>query len=215
MTEKFLMELAMLKQDTTEMAHFGRDMLNESITVLMKEDVTSASKIKQRRKRLQELSSGLEDRAYQLIALYQPMAKDMRTIVCTLKMIAAAERIGRYGKDIANMAKHVQNQPDITHPILIPQMANMVTGMIDDAISAYRNEDLALIKDFSSRDDKVDTLWHSFFREMLTFMMENPAAINRCTYYIMVARYLERSGDHACKMAENVHFMVTGERIEI
>jgi len=205
----------MLKQDTIKMAHFGRDMLNESITVLMKEDVTSASKIKQKRKPLRELTFGLEDRAYQLIALYQPMAKDMRTIVCTLKMIAAAERIGRYGKDIANMAKHVQNQPDVTHAVLIPQMAEQVTGMIDDAISAYGNEDLALIRNFSSRDNTVDTLWHSFFREMLLFMRENPATINRCTYYIMVARYLERSGDHACKMAENVHFMVTGERIEI
>jgi len=205
----------MLKQDTIDMARFARDMLNESITVLMKEDVTSASRIKQKRKPLQELTFSLEDRAYQLIALNQPMAKDMRTIVCTLKVIAAAERIGRYGKDIANMAKHVQNQPEVTHPVLIPQMADQVTGMIDDAISAYGNEDLALIRDFSSRDDSVDTLWHSFFREMLTFMMENPETINRCTYYIMVARYLERSGDHACKMAENVHFMVTGERIEI
>jgi phosphate transport system protein len=215
MAEKFHTELAMLKQDTIDMARFARDMLNESITVLMKEDVTSASRIKQKRKPLQELTFSLEDRAYQLIALNQPMAKDMRTIVCTLKVIAAAERIGRYGKDIANMAKHVQNQPEVTHPVLIPQMADQVTGMIDDAISAYGNEDLALIRDFSSRDDSVDTLWHSFFREMLTFMMENPETINRCTYYIMVARYLERSGDHACKMAENVHFMVTGERIEI
>ena len=215
MAEKFHTELAMLKQDTIDMARFARDMLNESITVLMKEDVTSASRIKQKRKPLQELTFSLEDRAYQLIALNQPMAKDMRTIVCTLKVIAAAERIGRYGKDIANMAKHVQNQPEVTHPVLIPQMADQVTGMIDDAISAYGNEDLALIRDFSSRDNTVDTLWHSFFREMLTFMMENPETINRCTYYIMVARYLERSGDHACKMAENVHFMVTGERIEI
>jgi len=90
-----------------------------------------------------------------------------------------------------------------------------VTAMIDDVTTSFEKENLVLIKDFSSRDDDVDALWHSIFRETLTFMMENPKTITRSTYYIMAARYLERSGDHACKMAENVHYAITGERIEI
>jgi phosphate transport system protein len=215
MTEKFHTELAILKQDTLEMARFAQDMLKESIVILMNEDVTRDADVKNNTKRIRELTASLEDRAYQLIALNQPMAKDMRTIVCTLKIISAAERIGRYGKGISYMAKQVQNQPEVSQPGLIPHMADQVTGMIDDVISSYGDGDLARISDLSLREDTVDMLWHSFFREMLTFMMENPATINRCTNYIMVARYLERCGDHACKMAENVHFMVTGERIEV
>ncbi len=214
MTEKFRTELALLKHDTIEMARFAQDMLKESIVVLMNEDIPKAAEFKQKKNYLRELSPGLEQRAYQMIAMNQPMAKDMRTIVCTLKIIAAAERIGRYGKVIANMTKHVHNQPAVSQSMVIPQMADQVIGMIDNAISAYKNEDITLIRDFSSRDDVVDTLWHSFFQEMVPYMKENPTTVERGTYYIMVARYLERSGDHACTIAENVRFMISGERID-
>jgi len=204
----------MLKQDTLEMVQSARDMLSESVNALIKKDSTMAMQVVSKKKHIREVTITLEDRTYQLIALYQPMAKDMRVIVCILKMITAAERIGRYGKDIANMVKHLQNQPDFAQPLPIAHMAEQVTGMIDDAITAFDTGSLESIKDFSSRDDTVDALWHSIFRETLTFMIENPKTITRSTYYIMVARYLERSGDHACKMAENIHYMVTGDRIE-
>jgi phosphate transport system protein len=215
MSEKFHTELDRLKQDTAEMVQFARDMLSESLNALTGQDTTKALHVVSKKKHIREVTITLEDRTYQLIALYQPMAKDMRVIACILKMITAAERIGRYGKDIANMVKHLNDQPGFMQPLPIPHMAEQVLGMIDDAITAFETENLETIKDFSSRDDTVDALWHSIFRETLTFMMENPKTITRSTYSIMVARYLERSGDHACKMAENIHYMVTGERIEI
>jgi len=215
MSEKFHTELNRLKQDTTEMVQFARDMLSESVNALNGQDTAKALQVVSKKKQIRDVTITLEERTYQLIALYQPMAKDMRVIACTLKMITASERIGRYGKDIANMVKHLQDQPDFTQPLPIPHMAEKVLGMIDDVIVAYETENLEAIKNFSSRDDTVDALWHSIFRETLTFMMENPKTITRSTYSIMVARYLERSGDHACKMAENIHYMVTGERIEI
>jgi phosphate transport system protein len=215
MSEKFHTELNRLKLDTTEMVQFARDMLSESVNALNGQDTAKALQVVSKKKQIRDVTITLEERTYQLIALYQPMAKDMRVIACTLKMITASERIGRYGKDIANMVKHLQDQPDFTQPLPIPHMAEKVLGMIDDVIVAYETENLEAIKNFSSRDDTVDALWHSIFRETLTFMMENPKTITRSTYSIMVARYLERSGDHACKMAENIHYMVTGERIEI
>ena len=141
----------------------------------------------------------LEERTYQLIALYQPMAKDMREIACMLKIISSSERIGRYGKDIANMVKHLKDQPEFVQPLPILHMAGLVSGMIDDAIHAFESESIEPIKDFSRRDDTVDSLWHSVFRETLTFMMENPKTITRGTYYIMVARYLERSRGNALR----------------
>lgn len=215
MSEKFHTELNRLKQDTLDMARFARNMLCDSLQVLTAENIEAAKEVASRKKHIREMTIELEERIYQLIALYQPMAKDMRVVACMLKIISSAERIGRYGKDIANMAKHIKGQPEFVQPLPIVHMAGLVNGMIDDCIRAFETDSINPIKDFSKRDDTVDALWHSVFREILTFMMENPRTITRGTYYIMVARYLERSGDHSCKMAENIHYMVTGERIEI
>jgi len=215
MSDKFHTELNRLKQDTTEMVLFSRYMLSESLNALFNQDTAQALQVYAKKKQIREVTIALEDRSYQLIALYQPMAKDMRLIACTLKMITAAERIGRYGKDIADMVKDLKDQPDFPQRLPIPHMADLVLGMIDDVIIAYKTENFDPIKNFTSRDDTVDALWLSILREMLTFMMENPQTITRSAYYIMVARYLERSGDHACKMAENIHYMITGEWIEI
>ena len=157
----------------------------------------------------------LEEHCYHLIALNQPMAKDMRFIACTLKVINASLRIGRYGKIIAKIVKEISDKPHIANLMSIPHMADLVIEMVDDAIAAYESDNLTLIEGFSARDDTVDALRHSIFREGITYMMEDPKNISRCTHYIMVARYLERCADHACKIAENVHYMETGERIEI
>jgi len=215
MAEKFHTELDRLKQDTIELTQLARKMLSDAVDALLVQDCTKAMDVVSKKRLLREQTIGLEDRAYQMIALHQPMAKDMRVIVCILKMVTAAERIGRYGKDIANMTKRLKDQPEFVQPLPMSHMAELVTGMIDDAVTSFKTENLDLIKDFSLRDDTVDALWHTIFRETLTFMMEDPRVITRSTYYIMVARYLERSGDHACKMAENIHYMITGERIEI
>jgi phosphate transport system protein len=215
MSEKFHAELKTLKMDMLDLAGFSREMLCDSLKALTTEDTEAANEVASRKMHVQETIIELEERTYQLIALYQPMAKDMREIACMLKIISSAERIGRYGKDIANMVKHIKGQPDFVQPLPVVHMAGLVNSMIDDVIHAFETESIVPLRDFSRRDDIVDSLWHSVFRETLTFMMENPKTITRGTYYIMVARYLERSGDHACKMAENVHYMVTGKRIEI
>ena len=215
MAEKFHSELEQLRKETLEMARFSRDMLHDALMALMEQDIDRAKEIVARKKQIRETTQNLEEKTYQLIAMNQPMAKDMRVIACTLKIITSAERIGRYGKDIANMVTYMQGQPDFARPLPIGHMADLVIAMIDDTLAAYETENPDLIDGLSPRDDAVDALWHSIFRETLTFMMESPKMITRATYSIMVARYLERSGDHACRMAENIHYMVTGERIEI
>lgn len=209
------MELNLLKEDTIDMARFARTMLADAVQTLVTDDVDRAKEVKSRKREIQERTISLEERAYQLIALYQPMAKDMRVIVCLLKMISAAERVGRYGKDIASITRHLQDQPSFPKEPPLDHMSSLVTAMIDDAIIAFETENLKLIRDLTQRDDVVDDLWHSIFRQALTIMMEDPRTITRYTSYIMAARYLERSADHACKMAENIHYAVLGERIEI
>ncbi|MFA5269556.1 MAG: phosphate signaling complex protein PhoU [Methanoregula sp.] len=215
MAEKFHAELENVKKDTVTMALLGRSMLKDAVDALVRQDKELAATVVGKKERIHEREVELEERCYQLIALNQPVAKDMRTIACTLKVITASVRIGRYGKVIANIVKEIADRPHISHMMSIPHMAELVIDMIDDAIRAYETGTLRLIDDFSSRDDTIDALRHSIFREGITHMMEDPRSITRCTHYIMVARYLERCADHSCKTAENVHYMETGERIEI
>ena len=215
MAEKFHTELKNLKTETLEMAHLGRFMLRTAVDALIRQDRELAASVVARKEDIHTMEVRLEERCYQLIALNQPMAKDMRVIACTLKVITASLRIGRYGKVIANIAKKISDQPHIANLMSIPHMADLVTDMIDDSIEAYEKDTLTEISDFSARDDTIDALRQSIFREAITYMMEDPKSITRCTHYILVARYLERCADHACKIAENVHYMETGERVEI
>src|SRR4030042_3968755 len=119
----------------------------------------------------------LEEDALQLIALYQPMARDMRTIACCLKMIVDLNRIGRYGKDIAKVTTEIYPGPHIKKIITLPHMNDLACKMIDDARTAFITGDLLLIKDFSERDNDVDSLRYSVYRECVSYMMENPANI--------------------------------------
>jgi len=215
MAEKFHTELKNLKTETLEMAHLGRYMLRTAVDALIRQDKELAVSVVARKEEIHAMEIRLEERCYQLIALNQPMAKDMREIACTLKVITASLRIGRYGKVIANIVKKISDQPHIANLMSIPHMADLVVEMVDDSIEAYENDTLAGISEFSARDDTIDALRQSIFREGITYMMEDPKSITRCTNYILVARYLERCADHACKIAENVYYMETGERTEI
>ncbi len=215
MAEKFHTELSELRKEAVEMARFGRSMLRDSVDALIRQDEDLAVSVVERKEEIHKMEVRLEERCYQLIALNQPMAKDMRTIACTLKVITASLRIGRYGKVIANIVRDLSDNPHIANLMSIPHMAELVIDMVDDALEAYETDNLRLIEAFSSRDDTIDALRHSIFRQGITYMMEDPRTISRCTHYIMVARYLERCADHACKIAENVQYMETGERVEI
>jgi len=215
MVEKFHKELENLKKEVIEMGSLAKEMLFNAVEALKNRDVRLAEEVVSKKREIAEMDEKIEEKALRFIALYQPMAKDMRAIACILKMITYLTRIGRYGKDIANVAKKLAGKPHIAKLVEIPYMAELVCKMIDDALKAFETEDLSLIEDFSERDDSVDALRYSIFRECITYMMEDPKNITRCTHYAMIARYLERCADHACKIAEKVYYMVTGKRKEI
>jgi phosphate transport system protein len=215
MSEKFHTELEAVKKDTVSMTLFGRSMLKDAVDALIKQDREQAASVIARKGEIHTMEVNLEEQCYRLIALYQPMARDMRVIACTLKVITASMRIGRYGKVIAKIVMEISDKPHIAHMMSIPHMAELVMDVIDDAVRLYNTESPVPIADFTARDDTIDALRHSIFREGISHMMEDPRNITLCTHYIMIARYLERCADHACKIAENVHYMETGERIEI
>jgi phosphate transport system protein len=215
MVEKFHEELEDLKKDVLKMGQLATKMLKRSIEGLKNQDYKKADWVNIQKNKIAEMDEKNEEKAMRLIALYQPMAKDMRTIACCLKMITYLARIGRYGKDIANVAIEISSDKPVAKLVSIPYMNNLVCDMISDTLNAFKKEDLAPIKNLSNRDDDIDSLRYSIFRECLTYMMEDPKKINRCAHYMMIARYLERCADHACKMAEKISYMITGKRVEI
>ncbi len=215
MRSKFDEQLKKIKDDVVELGELAQRMLKDSIVALENQDVKLAAKIYTDKKKLMKMDNDIEHRCLQAISMYQPMAKDMRVIGASLKLITYLTRIGRYGKDIAKFVKELADKTHIAKLVSIPHMGEIVDSMISDALIAYRTEQSVDIRSFVDRDDDVDSLRDSIFREALTYMMEDNKNIKRCMYYVMIARYLERCADHACKISEKVNYMVTGKRVEI
>ena len=215
MVEKFHEELEEVKKDVVVMGRLAKDMLQSSVEAFKNLDSKKAEWVSSNKGTIAEMDDQIEDKTLRLITLYQPMAVDMREIACVLKMITYLNRIGRYGKDIAKLVEDWGDKRHVKKIVSIPYMADIVCKMIDDALDAFENKDVSKFAVFSERDDTVDGLRYSIFRECLSYMMEDPKVVTCCTQYIMVARYLERCADHACKMAEKINYMVTGQRVEI
>jgi len=215
MSEKFHAELDALKKDVLDMGMLARDMLWKSIEALRDRDKAKADWVQSKKGALADLDEHIEDEALKLIALHQPMAEDMRAIATTLKLNTYLARIGRYGKDIAKVSIEINGLPQLSKIVSIPYQAELVCSMIDDALAAFETGDISKLKTLTEREDTVDALRYAIFRECVSYMMEDPKNITICSHYIMISRYLERCGDHACKMAEKIHYMVTGDRIEL
>ena len=215
MVSKFHTEIASLKGDVLAMGNLAQSMLGQSMVALKTQDVALAATIDGKKQKLADYDDRIEQKCLRLTALNQPMAKDLRTIAASMKVTTSLYRIGRYGKDIAIIVPELAGAPHVGNLVNLPHMGEIVDGMITDVMVAFEREDLSVIADIQSREEVVDALRYSIFRESLTYMMEDPKNITRCTNYVMIARYLERCGDHACKIAEKVHYMVTGDRIEI
>lgn len=215
MVEKFHIELKQTKKDVDNMGLLAKEMLTKSIEALIDLDKEKANWVISNKIKLADMDDKIEEKALRLIALYQPMARDLREIACILKMITYLNRIGRYGKDIAKLVFEFEKEGHVKKLISIPHMADIVEGMINDALYAFETGDLSKFNDFIDRETTVDELRYSIFRECLSYMIEDPKVITRCTYYIIIARYLERCGDHACKIAEKIVYMVIGQRVEI
>jgi phosphate transport system protein len=216
MIQKFHDDLKDVKNEVLKMGYVARDMLTDSIHALENRDMDLAKKVHGQRTVIADMDYDIEKKAFRLVALYQPVAKDMREIACILKMNTYLTRIGRYGKDIAKITLDVFSEmPHVKKMVSIPYMGSIVEGMINNALKAFDTGDISSFEDFAKRDETIDELRYSIFRECLSYMMEDPKTIKACTEYIIIARYLERCGDHACKMAEKIIFMVTGNRVEI
>lgn len=214
MSDKFQIELKKLKDYTLEMGDFSVSMFKDSLTALKNMDEELANDVINRKRRLADYNDAIDDETLRILTLYHPVASDIRLISCISQMNTSLYRLGRNGKDIAELITTLPNTPHLKVFNSICHMGDYVVEMINDVLESCRTGDTSKLLDLENRDNYVDDLQEAIFRESFTYMMEDNRNISRCIEYVMVSRYLERMGDHACLMGEKVYFMIEGEKLE-
>jgi phosphate transport system protein len=208
----FDQELESLREDLLRMGTLVSDAIQDAVQSLAKQDESLARKVIGGDDIIDALEEEIEDKCMVLIARQQPLARDLRIIGTGLKITTDLERMGDHAYDIANVTLKLANQPLIKPLVDIPRMASKVESMLSDALTAYFELDTTRAEKVCQTDDEVDSLYQQVFRELLTFMMEDPRTITQATQLLFVARYLERVGDHCTNIAEWTIYMVTGQR---
>lgn len=213
--EAYHRDLHKLKNDLISMGSFVGKAIGDAVISLKNRDVEMAQKVIDMDNRIDSLHNNIEDDCMRLLALQQPMARDLRLIISVLKMSIDLERIGDLSLEIAVITKMTANVPPIKPLIDIPRMSEICQEMLTNIMKALENKDTELAKAVAKRDDEVDMLFDQVRRELISYMIEDPKKITGAQHLTFVARYLERIGDHITNLCENVVFMVTGERVEL
>jgi len=185
-----------------------------AIEALQKRDLELAKQIIADDKKINRKRFDIEEKCIQLIATQQPMASDLRTIVAVLNIITELERIGDYAEGNAKITIMIGNEPPLKPLIDIPRLADKTADMLNRALTAFINHDADAAIKISAEDDFIDNLYDQVFRELLTFMAEDPKTITRATRLIWVTHNLERSADRVTNICERIVFMVTGKMEE-
>jgi phosphate transport system protein len=213
--DTFDKQLGDLKAQVMEMADLAKWMFETGVQSLIDLSDNTADEVLEKRHRLAELDEQIEEDALKLIARQQPMAKDMRAIGAALKLITYINRIGRYGKDIAQITTQWDSETHYSDLVNLPRMVELVHNGLNHVLRCYHEEEDIDLEQLVEWEDEIDALRWSVFRECLTYMAQDPEHIEEYAYYMMIARYLERCGDNVCKMAEKIHYMVEGEHLAI
>lgn len=206
-------ELADLRQALQNMGKAVDKAIDDAVISLAQQDAELARQVMEYDDAIDQMEIEIEDKCMLLIARQQPLARDLRIIGTGLKITTDLERMGDHAYDIAKIALATQHQPLIKPLVDIPRMAQMTQTMLKNSLEAYTTLDIALAEQVCLNDDEVDNIYHQVFRELLTYMMEDPKTISQATQLIFVARYLERIADHATNIAEWTIYMVTGQRL--
>jgi phosphate transport system protein len=213
--ETFDRNLTQLQDDLLRMGELVEAALCGSIEALRERNAKMAERIITSDNQIDALHLDLEERCLRLMATQQPMAKDLRRIAAVWTMTIDLERMGDHAEDIARVVRRIAEHPLLKPLIDIPRMAEVVRKMLRDGLDAFVRQDTELATRMAEQDDEVDHLYAQVFRELLTYMIEDPKNIARATHLLMVAQALERMGDHATNIAERVIYMVTGELKEL
>jgi phosphate transport system protein len=207
-------DLNRLRGMISEMGGRAELALTRAMAALNSGDLDLAAEVVRDDKRIDALEAEVEQLAAQTIAIRAPMADDLREMIATLKIVSVVERIGDYGKNIAKRVAMLNESRSIEAIPLLMSMSQLVAGLVRDSLDSFARRDADLALSVTVRDKNVDDFYNSIFRTLVTFMMENPRSITESAHLLFVAKNLERIGDHATNIAEMVHYVVTGNRLE-
>jgi len=204
----FQEELDALQARLLEMGGLAEERVRMAVQGLVARDPALIERTATGDEPVNELHLDVDNRCFTLLALHQPMAKDLRTIVASVKINTDLERVGDLAVNIAEAARRYTTHAPVKKLIDIPRMGEIAQGMLRDALDAFVKRDTRLAQHVLDQDDRLDELKTQIFRELLTYMLENPATVEPALDLILISRHLERIGDHATNIAEDVIFMV-------
>ncbi len=203
-------ELQNLREVIVRMGGLAEAQLASAINALVKRDSDLAWKVVDSDVAIDELEQEVDDSAMRVLALRQPMADDLREVISALRMASDLERIGDLAKNIAKRATILSQVPAVQPTHAVPRMARLVQAIIKDTLDAYVDGDAEKAVSVWRRDEEVDEMYTSLFRELLTYMMEDPRNITPATHMLFIAKNIERMGDHVTSIADQVIYLVTG-----
>lgn len=209
----FQEELDALKERLLALGGLAEARVGEAIRGLTERDADGLTSVVQGDQPLNDLHVEIDDRCFKLLALHQPMAADLRTILAAVKINTDLERVGDLAVNIAEAGRRYLQHPPVKPLIDIPRMAELAQRMLRDALDAFVRGDMALAESVLAADDDLDTLKTQVFRELLEYMLRDPGTIEPSLDLVLISRHLERIGDHATNIAEDVIFILSARDV--
>ncbi|MCE4222265.1 phosphate signaling complex protein PhoU [Methylobacterium sp. C25] len=207
-------DLEDLRRQIAEMGGVAEKMMADATVALVRRDTALAQTVITSDKRLDVLQREIEERSVLLIARRQPLAIDLRETISGIRVSGDLERIGDLAKNIAKRVVAIADQTQPQKIVLgVEHMSDLVQEQLKDVLDAYASRNLDAAHNVWERDGAIDALYNSLFRELLTYMMEDPRNISFCTHLLFCAKNVERIGDHTTNIAETIHYLVTGETL--
>ncbi len=207
-------DLSSLKSMLSEMGGKAEEQLALSIDALVRRDTKLADSVILADEVLDEMETAIEEKAVLIIAKRQPMAKDLRNVMVAVRIAADMERIGDLAKNIAKRAHAIDSAIPRRLATGLERMGQLSQNQLKLVLDAFAADDSKRAMDVWRHDDDIDALYNSIFRELLTYMMEDPRMISACTHLLFAAKNIERIGDHATNIAENIYYLVNGEMLK-
>jgi len=210
--KRFDQELERLNATINEMGGLTESQFSKALTALRERDTQIAEEVIADDARVDALDAAVQEQTVKLLALRQPMANDLRMVLSSIKIAAALERIADYAKNTAKRSiVMTQGTAPASAVAGIDRLGRLVRTALKDVLDAFADDDVAKARDVWNRDEEIDQVYTGLFRELLTYMMEDPRTITACTHLLFMAKNIERAGDHVTNIAELVSFRSTGQ----
>ncbi len=209
----FDQELTDLTNQIVQMGAHAERQIALALKALVERDDELAEQVIEGDKAVDRLEEEIDQHAIRMLATRQPMAVDLRVIAMSLKLSNDLERISDYAKSIAKRSRRLSSAPQLKPLVTIPHMASLVQAMLKDVLDAYIDRNAEKAMEVWHRDQAVDDQYNSLFRELITFILEDPRTTSTAIDLLFVAKNVERMGDHATNIAEKIHYMVHGVQI--